>query len=99
MNMKNENTPKFTTEQIASSLRSGAVLAQLHSSCTALEQLSAQILTTSAPENVSRKRSAVATLATNIERLLIDLVDTCIDFDKDLVLSINEKSNNKTSNN
>lgn len=88
--MNNENKTQFTTDQLRSSLKTGTALADLHATCAALEQLSAQILTTSAPENVSRKREAIERITFRLKSIVIDLVDTCIGYDKDLVLGVSK---------
>lgn len=88
--MKNEQNTSFTVEQLKSSLRTGSILAELHSACSALEQLAAQILTTSAPENISRKQNVILETAGDLKRTVITLVTTCINIDKDLVRDISE---------
>lgn len=98
--MNNENKTQFTTDQLRSSLKTGTALADLHATCSALEQLAAQILTTSAPENVSRKREAVERVAFRLKSIIIDLVDACVGYDKDLALGISKAADpSKTNSN
>lgn len=98
--MNNENKTQFTADQLRSSLATGTALADLHATCAALEQLSAQILTTSAPENVSRKREAIERITFRLKSIVIDLVDACVGYDKDLVLGISKATDSsKTDSN
>lgn len=98
--MNNENKTQFSTDQLRSSLKTGTALADLHATCAALEQLSAQILTTSAPENVSRKREAIERITLRLKSIVIDLVDACISYDKDLALGISKAADpSKTNSN
>lgn len=98
--MNNETKTQFTADQLRSSLATGTALADLHATCSALEQLSAQILTTSAPENISRKREAVERITFRLKSIVIDLVDTCVGYDKDLVLGISKATDSsKTDSN